>query len=265
MITFLFDVPAVKLFRVDVGRKSKFGHTFGGPPLHQGVNFPGFKKPAHLFFHFNLLDPKIGIQIPGAQWLPIYFPLRNDEGEFSYRILSNSTIDILSRPYRRKNLKHYRFDQDFPPPFVQAPVHLEELVYNPRDPEDVYLFGGIFGVNMLSDTEQRAMRKKIAKKYRKIMGEDLVNEYEEEFPIDSLADAIEYIGGPFPQGFPDSTCPNRECENRSVRRSMHTFLYLSPEESDIPLYEEIGGGDCGQLTFEICPKCHAIRICNPCT
>src|SRR2546425_608528 len=78
----------------DAGERSRYGHTFGGPPRHDGA-----RMSARLHYNFNTDDPKFGFQMPGVRWLPLYWApsvCLTRHGHFAYRVLSDDKIEILT-------------------------------------------------------------------------------------------------------------------------------------------------------------------------
>src|SRR5262249_434690 len=72
------------------------GHLFGGEARHEGAIPPGCEKPVHLFYDFNLNDPRLGIRFPDSKLsrLPFYYALGNCGGSFKYRVVSDSRIKL---------------------------------------------------------------------------------------------------------------------------------------------------------------------------
>ena len=108
------------------GYKTEYGHTFGGPPRHEGVVFNGCDKPWHLLFNLNLDDPHLRLKIPGLKWLPLYNALQYDSAYIQYRVLSDSEIQIV---HQSKTV----WTPDFP--FPNYPPHLPLLHAEVNPPE----------------------------------------------------------------------------------------------------------------------------------
>jgi hypothetical protein len=264
MNTILFAVEAKKLFFVKKDRKKlaagprkrRYQHSFGGPPRHEGVIPPGFEHPVHLLYLFDLKDPKIGLQLPGLRWLPIYYGRR--AGGISYCIVSNSRIEILSNPYSDYDREHGTFD-DFPPPFPQVPVSLQASEYDPHDPSDVVAFGKIFGVDELTPEEKAWVQSRIEEDCRQEHGFELTDWGGE--PFQTLEDVVDWFAGGwyYPQGFLKGRCPNPKCKNHDQEGKWHGLLVLEPEKKDKPLYQEIESIDAGErLVYEICTECRTV-------
>lgn len=261
MRAILFDVPAQKLFFVTPkkrwlpfgSRKRKYEHSFGGPPRHEGVTQPGLDRPAHLLYMFDLRDPALGLELPGVRWLPIYYA--RGAGAISYRVVSDSRIELLHPPYSEYDLEHGTLD-NFPPPLPQVPVRLRAAEYDPHDPEDVVLLGKIFGLGDLSAEEKAWVKSRIEEDYHRKRGRELTNWGEE--PFESLEDVADWFAGGYGQGFLEGHCPNLQCKNRKVKEQSQALLVVDLEPEDGPLYQEIEdlGGE--RLVYEICPRCHAI-------
>lgn len=259
--TWFFDVPGVKLYSVEWGR-SWHGHHFGGAPPHDGIAPRVLERPAHLFFSFNLDDQRLGIRIPGVRWLPLYFPLR--QGQFAYRVISDSTIEIC--PQRIEfGLEGKRWHlENRPPPFAPRSVKLHQRPFDPGDPMQAMLWGDVYGVHILSAAQKERLTREVPKEYRRIHGRVLRGD--DGKPLRSFDPGLLGLFSAFLQGHPHSRCPNRRCANRRVNGRMNLFLHLRFDEeqpgTDVEnlLYEELGGGNLGELIFEFCPRCCAIRV-----
>ena len=73
----------------------KYSHSFGGPPRHTGVIAKGATKPLQLYYNLDTTDPNCQIKIPGCRWLPLYSATRFQGSSLSYRIVSDTEIEIL--------------------------------------------------------------------------------------------------------------------------------------------------------------------------
>jgi hypothetical protein len=247
MLASLFNVSGVRMFRLEIGKEDEYGHFFGRPAIHQGVAMRGFPPE----------DPRIGVRIPGVKWLPLYHAFRSI---MCYRVLSDVRVKMLNEPYSKKDLPRNYLD-DFPLPFRRVPVRLIELKYDPRDAEDVYFYGGIFGIDMLNAAERRAVKRGIQRKFRRLLPAD--EELED--------DRIHLVGGIFPQGYPHRPCPNKSCPNAGAAGNLHTLFSLSFDDEDknrqrndpsAVLDKELAGV---HLIYQICPLCLSLDVTGQCT
>src|SRR5262245_45899839 len=91
----VFHQETRRIFIGTRGKKSRFGHSFGGAAEYDGLKRFKGQPPAHLLFRLNLSDPAVGINLPGVQWLPLLCAIRYGACDLGYRILSDSSVKIL--------------------------------------------------------------------------------------------------------------------------------------------------------------------------
>jgi hypothetical protein len=214
-----------------------------------------------LFYNLDLSDPRVAVRFPGLQLtkLPLYYAIGNVHGAFCYRVRSDHTIEILRQPYP----KRYR-DQimkQYPEPLPPKSVELVPVGYDPRDPADVYCYGGVLGIGMLTARQKATLRKKLERWHLTKIGCPLADSFEES---DLTFD--EMVGGCslFTQGMPQEMCPYRACENHKARSPLPVLLLIEPEAED-SFFGHVGGGDRGQLIFQLCENCGTVLVTNPCT
>jgi hypothetical protein len=271
MFGFLFNQAESRLFELySPGDKhpDEYRHTFGGDARHDGVVPLEGKKPVHLFYQFDLTDPRVGLRFPPLRLtrLPLYYALGNQGGPFLYRVVSDSRIDILSQPYpkahRAEAMRHY------PKPFHPQVIDLGEHNYDPTNPRHVFNYAGVLGIGKLTDAQKAELRVNMDEWFAKNLPhrsllEDYVVEdgdgYEDP-PLEELV--AEFC--PFTQGIPQAVCPNPACKWHGSGRELSVLAYLEPEKRD-PFYKRIAGGDSGQLIWLVCPNCASVEVHNPCT
>jgi hypothetical protein len=187
-------------------------HTSGGKPRRKGTIPPGRSKSVHLFYELDLTDPLVEVRPPRPEItrLPLYYPLGNAGGYFTYRVVSDTEIQMFSDPYP---VPTRDVPKPYPKPFPQETIYLQPIDYDPRDPEWLWNYGGVIGVAALSAKEKKATKKKLESWHQKTFGYPLIERYdawhgEEEDPdLDELVRMLT----PFTQGMPEAFCPNSEC------------------------------------------------------
>jgi len=149
--------------RIVIGRKGKFGHFWGGRPLHEIVGENPLGRPLHLLLCLDMKDPDATFGPPyrpsfepeevqpgrlkldawsGLRWLPIYYPLpradHEDEDGFigdsvyediQYTVASNNTITGLVSHERDHGTAGYATDVRAPEHLPRRDVCLEWLPY----------------------------------------------------------------------------------------------------------------------------------------
>jgi len=258
MIAHLFNRVEAAVYFVTPGKRSKWGHTFGGLPSHRGTVLP-VGPPLHLFFTLNLTDPRVGLRLPRRKWLPFFYPFRNIHGEFAYRVVSDGRVEVLSKPYSAAYLadeSEWFHWPGFPRGCRRRSAGLEKKQdYDVHDPEDVYWLGCIFGVAALSASEKEAAKERLENWYRESFESEMNS-------FDSLDELAAESSGFLVQGLPRSKCPNRKCRNHKRPGSMEVVLTIIADEGD-SFAAEIG--DTGQLIYEVCRICGSVFVHNQCT
>lgn len=248
-----FQMATRRGFRIDPSEKRVYDHVQGGHPRHTGIQAPSRVRPARLHYLLDLRDPALGIDSAPFQSLPLYWS-RDYENGFKYRLCSDDSIEILSKPV--KKVDRYSFLPELP----KSTVTLRELHYDPTSFEDAYYFSGMFGVDHLD----KRMRNRVIKQLHKDCSGD---------PPESLDELLYYTAPtPFMQGLPREACPNPDCPNhqfdecdgKSWQGIASLLFQIEPTVGQDPgVYDEIGGAEGGQLTFQVCKSCLSVCARNP--
>lgn len=251
--TFLFG--DYRIAAATTGR-SKYGHTFGGPHDRKGTS----RKDCdgiliHLLHRLDLTDPAIPIAIPGIRWLPFYYCFDFRANDLGYRLLSDEEL-VTFFPTDDPNVskeESWPDDEGYPLEFPKSSIKIAPYEYDPTDLDDAYQWAGVFGIGKLSNRDQAAAKKRVAKLMDGLgLG---VPETEKDFE--------EALSNPFMQGKPDTPCLNPNCSDRK-RRGQLIPIALMPAEpvKGVHTFGRWGAGV--QLIFRICPKCYTIRVSNQC-
>jgi hypothetical protein len=234
---------------------SKFKHTFGGPPAHRGATRDECGRLLHLLHRIDLDDPLIGIEIPGAQWLPFYYCFDFRVNALGYRLRTDDELTVFFWPNEPNVSKVESFpNDDFPPEFPRRTVKVVRVPFDPSDPEDAYVFGAIFGLEKLSAKDRAVVLQREADQV------DLIEGYRPE----SEEELLKSLSYPFAQGPPRSRCPNPACANHRTPGGLDVIALMPAE----PLrgVRTFGRWSEGvQLIFELCPQCHTIHVSNQAT
>jgi hypothetical protein len=247
-------------------------HTFGGAPRRKGAIPPDGTKRVHLFYELDLTDPLIEIRSPRPEItrLPLYYPLGNTGGMFTYRVVSNTAIKMLSKPYPKPKRD---IPKPYPKPFPQESVMLQPLDYDPTDPGWLWNYGGVIGVGKLTAMEKTATKKALESWHLKTFDYPLIKRYDAWHGEEDDPDLDELVRmfTPFTQGMPEAICPNPECTGHKEKLSLAPLAYLETDENGYDEEEEcqvetlLAGGDSGQLIWMVCPLCLSVVVDNPCT
>ncbi|REJ81800.1 MAG: hypothetical protein DWQ34_01260 [Planctomycetota bacterium] len=249
--------------------ESRYGHSFGGPVQHHGALLERTRSPLHLLYLINTQDPEIPITIPGIRYLPLYycFDLRS-RMRVGYRIDSESRIETFRLDLHQENSvgenPEYPYDR-FPDQFEFRAVVAERSPFDPLNREHVREYIDVFGIESLSPQDQRALIRDLRNERDPSVG-GISRATDEELQLTA--------SGPSCQGHPASVCPNPECSNHTVPRSMQiiaivpaypfgdcvehdTLDVFSPwgERCDLPCSDI-------EIVFEMCPVCSAIMATN---
>jgi hypothetical protein len=206
----------------DVGMSSSYGHTFGGPPRHNGVIAGGAPEPVQLFYLFDLNDPNCCVKIPGCRWLPLYNAIRFDQSPLAYRIDSDSQITILKQTSIMVSREAW---------VQEYPQHLPELRVTVGKPEPI-----VFDEDLLElwdwDKEDHVAEKKSPTLHELIALATNVNQ----------------------QLLPRS-CANPACANSNVHY-LAVFSNQSLDDVGIVFF----GGECEyfKIVYYICYSCFTI-------
>mgnify|MGYP007059433838 CR=1 FL=1 len=254
-----------ELFEAD---ESTYGHTFGGPVQHHGAFTQKNRRSLHLLYFVNTEDPVIPFRIPGLRRVPLYycFDLASAT-RLGYRVTSESRIETF--PLREmedlsENVAEFPY-QDFPDEFPEQPIVARRSSFDPANREHVREYIDVFWTGTLSRTD------------RQILIDELRNEYDSGdrgTPGVTDEEVLRTAAGPTCQGHPESACPNPDCSNHSVRRSLQitavvpaypfgdcvehdTLDVFSPwgEQCDLPCSDI-------EIVYELCPNCWSFMVTN---
>lgn len=258
MFFVVFHQETRRVFTGMRGKKSRFGHTFGGVAEYDGLRQFKDQPPAHVLFRLNMADPAVGVNLPGVQWLPLLCGIRYGACGLGYRILSDSTIKILYQK-ESKAWKGFPYD-DYPDKLPEKPLTLKDANYDPDKPKDAYALAGVFGSEVLTPRQFERLA-------RYLVDEELYPDPELfggewESPEEYLRIAHSW---PFVQGRPDEGCPGRNCPNHGQRGSLRTYAVFEELEKDVHRFLWGPNGPFLQIIYQICPKCNAVRVSNQCT
>lgn len=109
--------------------KSRFGHVFGGAPIHRGSTPAGCSVPLHRVLTLDLSDPLVPVEVSGRRlrFLPLYYPLRYGVGggKAQYRVVSDVSIELLDISKGGPDTEQYPLMDQFP----ERPFHLKPFSY----------------------------------------------------------------------------------------------------------------------------------------
>lgn len=258
MFFVIFQHDTRRIFTGTRGKKSHFGHSFGGSVEYRGLRRFKGQPPAHLLCRLNMADPAVGITLPNVQWLPLLCAIRYGACALSYQILSNGAVKIL---YQKESKAWDDFPYDgYPKQLPVEPMSLKTVKYDLDKPKDAYIIAASFGINLLTDTQFAGLARYVAK--RKLYP----NPEWSGFGWDSAEDFLREEHGwwPFVQGPPSEDCLNPACSDRGRRGAMRTFAVFEEEAEKV---RSLWGPHCGslQIIYQICPKCSAVSVSNQCT
>jgi hypothetical protein len=231
----------------------EYGHSFGGPPDRKGTSREDCNGILiHLLHRLDLSDPAIPVAVPGVRWLPLYYCFDFRANELGYRLISEEEM-VTFFPEDDPNVSQAESwpYADYPTEFPRSSIKVVAYDYDPTDLDDAFRWAGVFGIGRLSDRNRTAAKERTAELMDGLgLG---VPETEEEFE--------EALSGPFMQGKPDGPCLNPTCANYRKRGQL-TSIALMPAEpvKGVTTFGPLGGGVV--LVFQLCPKCHTIRVSN---
>jgi len=236
--------------------RTKYGHTFGGPHDRKGTSRDDCDGILiHLLHRLDLTDPAIPIAIPGIRWLPFYYCFDFRANDLGYRLLSDEEL-VTFFPTDDPNVskeKSWPDDEGYPLEFPKSSIKIAPYEYDPTDLDDAYQWAGVFGIGKLSNRDQAAAKKRVAKLMDGLgLG---VPKTEKDFD--------EALSNPFMQGKPDTPCLNPKCSDRKKRGQLIPIALMPAEPvKGVQTFGRWGRGV--QLIFRMCPKCHTIRVSNQC-
>lgn len=257
MFFLVFHQNTRRIFIGSRGKKSPFGHVFGGSANYDGLTAYKHQPPVHLLFRLNMADPSVGISLSAMQFLPLLCAIRYGACDLGYRVLSDSNVKIL---YQKETKAWDDFPYEgYPEKLEEKPLTLNEAKYDPNKPEDAYVLAGVFGSAILRPKQFKRLAQFL-------VAENLYPDPELFFgdwdsPEEYLREAHSW---PFVQGRPDDDCPDPACSNHGQCGSLRTFAVFQEEKSEV---RQLWGPHCDslQIIYQICPECSAVRVNNQCT
>lgn len=245
-----------KIARARAGR-SRFGHTFGGPPDRAGTSRAECHGlHIHLLHRFDLTDPAIPFSVPGVCWVPIYYCFDFRVNDLGYRLLSDDALTAFIPTDDRNVTKKEEWPgDDYPMEFPRSKIAISPHPYDPTDLNDACDWAGVFGIDKLSPRRQAAARKRAGKTAELFGG----------YPPDSEEGIqIALYCPPFMQGRPKGACLNPDCENAKRTSSLATVALIPGEPVTGVLTFGRSSGEV-RLIVQKCPVCHTFRVSNECT
>ena len=226
-------------------RTSRYGHFFGGPPVHHGAKFRHSKVPLHLVYCFNLSDPVLAPvrkRMRRVRWLPLYYGFRFDGCRFGYRVAPGGEITVYEFGRKHRLVPDFPYE-GYPPAFPKVAVRLERLGY---EQQKVLLMAdrlsedGDFRLGSMSAEDRKLVRS---------WG----------YPVTQVGGFHRLI-----QGRPLTPCPNRSCPSYGWPWGMDVFatVWNSPA-AGVTFW---GKDDEGYivLVYEQCGGCGTICVSNQC-
>jgi hypothetical protein len=254
MLLALFHSDKRQVFRGRRGRKSPFGHSFGDSAPYAGLAAFRRRPPVHMLFRLNTTDPAVGVELPGANWLPLLCAIRYGACDLGYRVVSDQEVRILHQQ-EAKPWEEFP-TADYPATLPPRPLALVEGSYDPANPRDVLLHAGVFGYDHLAPGQFAAV-------VRYVVDEGIyeASPYAWASPEEYLRQGISL---PFEQGRPQAPCPDPACANHARPTSLRTFALFQEAEGES---RKLWGpnGENLQVIYQVCPQCQAIRTTNQCT
>jgi len=204
-----------------VAGRSRFGHTFGGPPDRAGTSRAECHDlHIHLLHRFDLNDPAVPFSVPGARWLPIYYCFDFRVNDLGYRFLSDDALTTFI-PTDDPNVTTEEEwpDDNFPMAFPRSDIVISPHPYDPTDLNNACNWAGVFGIDKLSPRRQTAAKRREAE-WIESLG---------FHPPETDDDFREAMCRPFSQGRPNGACLNPDCENASRTGSLTTVALIPAE------------------------------------
>lgn len=206
-----------------------FRHCFGGATMHSGAAFVGDNHTVDLLFLIDLKDPNVGLTHPNCDLLPLYYPLRYDGGELSYRVESNDKITII-------NQTKQPWSADWPYEGYPNPWPSRSIVVQQPFPLTDYLKDKDYDEWWKEEQESRRTAGK---------------------QIDHN-DFIALVSG-LHQGPQKRVCPVANCNEPM---DIFCVIHNRPFCDDVNLWGE--WGDCVDIVYYMCRVCSTIYTCNQC-
>jgi hypothetical protein len=200
----------------------------------------------------DLSDPAIPIVIPGVRWLPLYYCFDFRANDLGYRLLSEESL-VTFFPDDDPNVASEESwpDDNYPLEFPKSSIEVARYPYDPTKLDDAYAWAGVFGIDRLSEADQKAAKKRVAEEMEGLGF----------YPPESEEEHREALSWPFAQGKPVGECLNPGCPNHTKNGQLSTIALLPAE----PVEGVHTFGWCGvavQLVFQLCERCYTIRVTN---
>jgi hypothetical protein len=288
----IFNHPSRSIYRERANLRDEFGHSFGGEARSHRLKFTNARRSLHLLYRLNLRDERLGIELPGIDWLPLVycFNYAAYDTTLIYRMVSPTEIELIA-PLEAKFDRNFPYE-NYPASFPAHHLSFEAVPYDPTKAEDALSYAAVFPLDSLSEAEQQRALE-ISEKRSGTMSNWQRSVAEETTWGDvSLWKYVQlHHPEPFWQGAPRKTCSNPNCtaevvdrfpeitvempeelqellesdsmtfEASDIRRdSMRVVALHEPEKDDTRFW----GDPSPQLIFEICECCHCIRVSNQC-
>jgi hypothetical protein len=250
----IFHQDPRRVVRAERGKKSAFGHLFGGAADYSGLVANKRQPAVHLLFRLNTDDPLVGVDLGAVRWLPLLCAIRYGACGLGYRVTSDDEVEILHQK-ETKAWDDFPYD-GYPQKLPARALAMKEEPYNPRRTTDALVYAGIFGYDHLNPSQFSKLARFIEKR-----GFWDPNDSDYESAERYLREGNPW---PFVQGPPECACPEPKCPNHGRPSSLRTFAIFEEEEQHV---RKLWGPDCGslQIIYQVCPECSAIVTCNQCT
>jgi hypothetical protein len=131
MALMLYHQKPRRVFRGERGKRSRFGHAFGGATDYSGLAARKRRPPVHVLFRLNTADPAVGVTLPGLQWLPLLCAIRYGACDLGYKAVSDSSVKILHQG-EAKPWDDFPYD-GYPERIAAEPLSLKEVDYKPAE------------------------------------------------------------------------------------------------------------------------------------
>lgn len=217
---------------------SKYGHRFGGRPLHRMIGRKHRTLNVHCLYVLNTDDPALPSLLKRRRWLPLYYPLFNDACDFAYKVVSDTEIAVhlLTGATAFDDCPYDGYPAELP----EHSVRLESLSYSTQK---TLVFAFTAFDNLNDDALSTADRQFIKRS---------------GYPFTQIGGIQRMI-----QGVPEQRCPNKECKYAEYSNMHDVFAVVW--NNPVPGFKVWGEySDYSQLIFQLCPKCSTIYVCNRC-
>ena len=214
-----------------IDRSSAFRHRVGGPSSVSGTIPSQGPAPIHHVMTLDLADSRVPFAQPGLRELPLFHPFQYDGSNLSYRVLNDTSIEIVKQPARG-------FSESFP--YESYP--------------------SVFPLFSIALSDRIEISKYFLDPFLKKQGKSELKQAKSEGRILEDIDRIALIEG-LMQGPPNTNCTNPACDKEPMK--LITVLHgdLIP---GVHFWSNDEYGPEVDVTFEYCPKCFTIHTQNQC-